>query len=62
MTGASHGGKGDDRRPSATPDAYAKGFDGIDWTKTRDRGSQAVVDTAQTRLRDALDRAKDRQK
>lgn len=41
MTGATHGGKGDGRRPEAKPGAYGGGFDRIDWN-ARDR--EAVAD------------------
>lgn len=30
---ATHGGKGDGRRPESQPGAYARGYDAIQWTK-----------------------------
>lgn len=43
MSGPTHGGKGDDRRPETIPGAYAHGFDAIDWT-ARDRDAVAHRD------------------
>ena len=40
MTGPTHGGKGDDRRPEGTPGAYGRGFDGIDWTAREREASE----------------------
>lgn len=42
MSGAGHGGKGDDRRPEAERGAYGRGFDAIDWT-ARDRSATGIA-------------------
>lgn len=47
MSGAGHGGKGDDRRPEAERGAYARGFDAIDLT-ARDRSAANPPDQAPT--------------
>lgn len=39
-------GKGDDRRPEAIRGAYAKGFEGIDWTaRAREQAATDLVTT-----------------
>lgn len=35
MSGKWHGGKGDAKRPESEQGAFARGFDGIDWSATR---------------------------